>query len=556
MKNINQIRDTKVIIEENVEAEERKLSALVRAGLFDAKKLPALKRAMEKSADKMTAQEKRMLINLLDNLINQVISNQSVYQKVKQNVMKEDYEYLDEVKEFTSKDINDLPNIILLRRRAVRVFPDGQKVVMYWADKINRYIPIPVSASGVSLTEATPTLSDLHNEYLDHIKAAASHEDEDHPDVAVHLDRAEKVLKDIKNNFGRENKIRTQAIGKQVHKKATQVRDYKLGQKMRGEKGILATAGKMFSSGQRAAGLGTLVGGTIGAGARALVKNLTTEGIETTRIRMKKIRVSPLRGVIKKSSNSTMEEELDENAIVKGIVAGGSLIAKQATKQGKQLFTKGKKALDDFLTKRDAAKQVTAASKEATRARKQAAIDTLKRIRSKNRNAFRSRKVRFKKVDKDGNGSITRTAATAAGIGSALTGGSSRSNASYTNKRRELERLQGQNSFANAIRNTRGDFDTRSTADAQRARKFASAVPGPTSESNITILKNLKEGNETVLHFRDDTELLVSHGLAQKIINIYESINKNNRQLMTNMLHESVDSFKKVSNFAISNNMK
>lgn len=550
MKNINQIRDTKVIIEENVEAEERKLSALVRAGLFDAKKLPALKRAMEKSADKMTAQEKRMLINLLDNLINQVISNQSVYQKVKQNVMKEDYEYLDEVKEFTSKDINDLPNIILLRRRAVRVFPDGQKVVMYWADKINRYIPIPVSASGVSLTEAT--YGYLHSKYLDHVNAAASHEDLDHPEVAVHLDKAERVLRHIKRQFGNENKIRTQAVGKQVQKKAEKVRDYKLGQKMGGEKGILATAGKMFSSGQRAAGLGTLVGGTIGAGARALAKKLTTEGIETTRIRMKKIRVSPLRGVIKKSSSSTMEEELDENAIVKGIVAGGSLIAKQ----GKQLFTKGRKALDDFLTKREAAKQVTAATKEAARARKQAAIDTLKRIRSKNKNAFRRKKVRVKKVDKDGNGSITRTAATAAtaaGIGSALTGGSSKANAGYQTQRRELDRLQGQSSFANAIRNTR-DFETRSTQDAQRQRKFASAAVA--SESNVSLLKNLKEGNETVLHFRDDTELLVSHGLAQKIINIYESINKNNRQLMANMLHESVDSFKKVSNFAISNNMK
>lgn len=464
--------------------------------------------------------------------------------------MKEDYEYLDEVKEFTSKDINDLPNIILLRRRAVRVFPDGQKVVMYWADKINRYIPIPVSASGVSLTEAT--YGYLHSKYLDHVNAAASHEDLDHPEVAVHLDKAERVLRHIKRQFGNENKIRTQAVGKQVQKKAEKVRDYKLGQKMGGEKGILATAGKMFSSGQRAAGLGTLVGGTIGAGARALAKKLTTEGIETTRIRMKKIRVSPLRGVIKKSSSSTMEEELDENAIVKGIVAGGSLIAKQ----GKQLFTKGRKALDDFLTKREAAKQVTAATKEAARARKQAAIDTLKRIRSKNKNAFRRKKVRVKKVDKDGNGSITRTAATAAtaaGIGSALTGGSSKANAGYQTQRRELDRLQGQSSFANAIRNTR-DFETRSTQDAQRQRKFASAAVA--SESNVSLLKNLKEGNETVLHFRDDTELLVSHGLAQKIINIYESINKNNRQLMANMLHESVDSFKKVSNFAISNNMK
>ena len=45
MKNIKQIREHKVILAEREEAEDRKLSSLVRAGLFDSKKLPALKRA-------------------------------------------------------------------------------------------------------------------------------------------------------------------------------------------------------------------------------------------------------------------------------------------------------------------------------------------------------------------------------------------------------------------------------------------------------------------------------------------------------------------------------
>lgn len=539
MKSINQIRETKVIIEENVEAEERKLSALVRAGLFDAKKLPALKRAMDKSVDKMTAQEKRMLLNLLDQLMNQVLANQSVYQKVKQNVMKEDFEYLDEIRDYTSKDINDLPNIILLRRRAVRVFPDGQKVVMYWADKINRYIPIPVSAGGVSLAEAT--LSDLHSEYLDHVKAAASHEDEDHPDVAVHLDKAERVLRHIKNNFGRENKIRTQAIGKQVQKKAEKVRDYKLGQKMGGEKGILATAGKMYSSGQKAAAAGTLVGGAIGAGARSLIKKFTTEGIETTRIKMKKIRVSPLRGVVKSPSSTMKEEQLDE--AVPLLSVGAAALRAAGPPIARFALSKGRQALDAWKKSR-AIKRADKAKKIRDAVRRKEVKDLTKQRRGsgpKDRKPLKGRK-------KDRDGTLT-AAATGAGVGAGLAGSSgSGASAGFQTQRREVSRLQGQSSFANARQR---DFDTRITQDAQRQRKFASAVP--TYESNITILKNLKEGNEKLLRFNDDTELLVSHGLAQKIINIYESINKNNKQLMANMLNESVDSFKKISNFAISN---
>jgi len=546
MKSISQIRETKIIIEENVEAEERKLSALVRAGLFDAKKLPALKRAMDKSVDKMTAQEKRMLLNLLDHLMNQVISNQSVYQKVKQNVMKEDLDYLDEVREYTSKDINDLPNIILLRRRAVRVFPDGQKVVMYWADKINRYIPIPVSAGGISLTEARATLSDLHNQYLDHINAAASHEDEDHPEVAVHLDKAKRVLSHINNKFGRDNRIRTKAVGKQVQEKAERERDYRLGLKMRGEKGILATAGEMYSSGQRAAALGTLVGGAIGAGARAgarsLIKKLTTEGIETTRIKMKKIRVSPLKGVVKSPSSTMKEERLDEYLapIVRGVVAAGVPVAKFALSKGRQALDAWKKSR--AIKRADNAKK----AKDAKEAARRKEVKDLTRQERGSGPKGRKR-LKDKKRDRD---EALIGADDVLGRLAGLSG--SRASPEHKTQRREINRIQTQNSFdTNARRGRLPDFETRQTSDDQRQRKFTSVVP--TSESNITILKNLKEGNEKLLRFNDDTKLLVSYGLAQKIINIYESINKSNKQLMANMLNESVDSFKKISNFAINN---
>jgi len=40
---------------------------------------------------------------------------------------------------------NDPPNIIVLKRKAIRVFPDGRKVAMYHADKIDKYVTIPYS---------------------------------------------------------------------------------------------------------------------------------------------------------------------------------------------------------------------------------------------------------------------------------------------------------------------------------------------------------------------------------------------------------------------------
>lgn len=40
---------------------------------------------------------------------------------------------------------NDPPNIIVLKRKAIRIFPDGRKVAMYHADKIDKYVTIPYS---------------------------------------------------------------------------------------------------------------------------------------------------------------------------------------------------------------------------------------------------------------------------------------------------------------------------------------------------------------------------------------------------------------------------
>lgn len=39
----------------------------------------------------------------------------------------------------------DPPNILLLKRKAIRIFPDGTKVALYHADKIDKYISIPYS---------------------------------------------------------------------------------------------------------------------------------------------------------------------------------------------------------------------------------------------------------------------------------------------------------------------------------------------------------------------------------------------------------------------------
>ena len=154
MKRIKDLRENYNLITEKEEHDMNKLTQLVRAGLFDAKKISALKRAMEKPADKMTAQEKRMMINLLDALMSEVLSDKQVYRKIKQDVMKE------ETKDYYAKpdprvnrgwpNAKDIPSVLLLKRKAIRVFPDGEKVALYYAQAIDKYVSIPFSEIGIN----------------------------------------------------------------------------------------------------------------------------------------------------------------------------------------------------------------------------------------------------------------------------------------------------------------------------------------------------------------------------------------------------------------------
>jgi len=171
MKSIKDLREQYDIITEKEESEERKLSALVRAGLYDAKKLPALKKALDKSADKMTGAEKRMLISLLDSLMSQVISNQPVYQKVKQNVQRMNeakfdskikVDYLSKLDPRFDKNYSEknIPTVLILKRKAVRVYPDFQKVALYYAQAIDKYVSIPFGEINVGgLNEARSNTS-------------------------------------------------------------------------------------------------------------------------------------------------------------------------------------------------------------------------------------------------------------------------------------------------------------------------------------------------------------------------------------------------------------
>ena len=134
MKTFKQLRE---------DVDTKKLTNLVRAGLFDSNKLPLLKRLLNKDVTHMTTQEKTAMSELLDKLLDEVLGNTQVYSKVKSNLQKES---LDEKYEVAG----DLPTVLILKRKAIRVYPDGQRVALYYNERLDTFVSVPYSHIGTS----------------------------------------------------------------------------------------------------------------------------------------------------------------------------------------------------------------------------------------------------------------------------------------------------------------------------------------------------------------------------------------------------------------------
>jgi len=187
MKTLSQIRKTSedVLLESADNTDIKKLTTLVRSGLFDPAKLMLLKRALAKENMKMTKAERQVLLDLLDKLLELVTNDRQMFGRTRSLVREdvEDGEFEDiPINEVTALpavgdrgigpgalaksisnankgykgnvkigvDTNQIPALIVLKRRAIRVFPDGQKVALYWADRINKYISVPFQTIGIS----------------------------------------------------------------------------------------------------------------------------------------------------------------------------------------------------------------------------------------------------------------------------------------------------------------------------------------------------------------------------------------------------------------------
>jgi len=461
MNNIKQIREQFDLITEKEEKEDRKLSALVRAGLYDAKKLPALKKALEKSADKITSQEKRMLVNLLDSLISQVVSDDQVYRKVRQNVHNVSEAKMDTYSKFDPRykagwpTDKEMPSVLILKRKAIRVYPDNQKVALYYSQALDKYVTIPYNDIQMGLNEDKKPKDD---------------DDKDNARINKALRRNPKYKK--VSTILKTGKVPPETDPTARNKRFQDV-SKRLGGGIRGAMGAV--------------------------------------GVELNKKIKDRIRTKAVEKAVtaRNAARAAKKTTLEENRIA---TAALGWIAKKAG----QVLSKGNKAA------KPAGKGLGKGGKG------------------------KSSKGRL---------GLAAAAAAGAGIGAAGGGGGSGSgsntpDAPSTRNYNFSAKPSTSSSFAN-----RADANNARNARRQTASDEANAkmAKSQTNESNVLdTIKSIVENNisEQTIKFNEN-EITINNTVAEKLLTVYESINKTNKKKMEQMLNESASSFNKVLMFAV-----
>ena len=193
MKSLVEFRQEPTIDEEK--ADHSKFDALVRAGLANKAQLQRIHSILDKmQEDKPTFNnaDRMILQNLFNKMVDLLTSNKQIFSQARRSVSEgvidsSDYKVSSSGKKYrahrivVSKDNEenlkeeltkfDPPFVLVLKRKAIRLYPGSTRIALYYSDKLNKYFSVPysteenqsgvVQAEEVELEEAV--MDQLHN---------------------------------------------------------------------------------------------------------------------------------------------------------------------------------------------------------------------------------------------------------------------------------------------------------------------------------------------------------------------------------------------------------
>ena len=180
MKSLSRFKQEPTVILEEEKADYSKFDMLVRAGLANKAQLQRIHRVLDKMTDdrpQFNNVDREIMKNLFNKMVDLISNNKQIFQQTRraikegvldtsdfrvspsgrkirahrivlskkdsvedeQNDIKENFEVIEE--QFRG----DPPTVLLLKRKAIRMYPNGTRIALYFNERLNKYFSVPYS---------------------------------------------------------------------------------------------------------------------------------------------------------------------------------------------------------------------------------------------------------------------------------------------------------------------------------------------------------------------------------------------------------------------------
>lgn len=135
------LQDFKTLVEEE-KSDYSKFDMLIRAGLANKAQIARIHKIMDKMQEErpqFNNADREIMRNLFNKMADLIANNKQIFQKTRQAV-REDVEQVEE----NAPDVTNMPPFVLiLKRKAIRYYPNDTRVALYHNQKLDKYFSIP-----------------------------------------------------------------------------------------------------------------------------------------------------------------------------------------------------------------------------------------------------------------------------------------------------------------------------------------------------------------------------------------------------------------------------
>jgi hypothetical protein len=142
------LEEFKSVLTEEEKSDYSKFDALVRAGLANKAQLQRIHKILDKMGEERPTfnnADKLILQNLFNKMVDLLSNNKQIFAQTRRAVREDTEDCLEE----SNIDAQPLPFVLVLRRKAIRMYPEGTRVALYYNERLNRYFSVPYSASSL-----------------------------------------------------------------------------------------------------------------------------------------------------------------------------------------------------------------------------------------------------------------------------------------------------------------------------------------------------------------------------------------------------------------------